>query len=67
MPILLLLFGPEDIVQQYTLKLNLPSDKMNVSDTEYTKGNVFKSLKNCKITGIDLWDSPFYSDTVVVS
>jgi hypothetical protein len=57
LPIILILFGPEDKVQQTSLKCIMPSDDLHVSDTSFTKGNVLKSVRNCKIEEVDLWSN----------
>ncbi|CAN5386768.1 hypothetical protein BH10BAC2_BH10BAC2_44320 [soil metagenome] len=61
--ILLILFGPEDRVQQTVIKLNLPTDDIKQSDSIFTKGNVLQSIKNTKLTTIYLWDKQdYYND-----
>jgi hypothetical protein len=56
LPVLLFLFGPEDKVEQHVLRLHLPIEKLTASDSEFTKGNVLKSMKGRKVINITFWD-----------
>jgi len=63
LPILLLLFGPEDPVQYTCLKLALPSNEIDITGEMFTETYVYNKIKNYKITEIDLFDKVYYGNS----
>src|SRR5437773_5152352 len=57
LPVLLFFWGPQDPVWQTCIKLNMPSDAKDTAGIgKFTKGFVYKAVKNKKIITIDLDD-----------
>lgn len=62
LPALLFLLGPDDPVQQSSLRLYLPKEKIIRSDSEFTKGNVSRAIQERKVIDVALWDKYVYSN-----
>jgi len=57
LPVLLFFWGPQDPVYQTCIKLNIPSNAKDTAGIErFSKGTVYKAIKNKKIIPIDLDD-----------
>ena len=64
LPILLLLFGPEDPVQYTCLKLQLPYNETDTTGEIFTETYVYTTIKNYKIVEVDLFDNSYYGNSM---
>ena len=68
LPVLLFFWGPPDPVYQKCIKLNIPSNAKDSPGIErFTKGVVYKAIKNKKIITIDLNDDAWDERSVYLA